>query len=144
MGLFDGILNPVSQLLFGRSATGEPAQMTSTTGPLTPEGQALWNMVYGQLQKTPPTQKVTFANNDWNVRTPNYNSLLGVLTSLDASRRGTMQPFTPDQGGILGSLAPILGAMGAGSNKTSNNGNDGLGLSNVGGASYNPLKWLLG
>lgn len=131
MGLFDGILNTITEPLFGRSATGEPAKMTSTTGPLTPEGQQLWDMVMGQLENTPPTRNIKFARNDWTFRTPNYNTLVAALMNMDASRRGTMQPFTPDQGGLLGGLAPILGAM-AGNSNNNNNNNNGV------------LDWLLG
>jgi hypothetical protein len=97
--------------ILGRSLTGDPAQMTSTTGPMTTEGQKLWDMVMGQLQNTPATRKINFGGNNWTVQNPGYNSLLTALRGIDSSRRGTMQPFTPDQGGLLGTLAPILGAM---------------------------------
>ena len=133
MGL-EGILNQLSQGVFGRSLTGVPSQMTSTSGPLTAEGQQLWNMVMGQMQNTTPTKNVNFAGNNWTIQNPGYNNLLNALMKIDSSR-GSMTPFTPDQGGLLGTLAPIIGAYAGASKKTTDDGSGGSG----GGA----LNWIL-
>lgn len=110
---------------------GSKQSTTQSVGPLTPEGQQLWDMAMGQLQKTAPTRQINFGGNNWTVQNKGYNNLLQALMNIDNARRGATQT-SQNQSSMFGSLLPIMGLMAGTENQATNN-NNGMGLSGAGG-----------
>lgn len=110
MGLFDN--------LGDQTLLGTPSRQVSNVGPLTTEGQILWNEYMKMVNAIPSTRNIKFGGQNWVTPNRQKERVLGLLSSLDASRRGTLG-MQPEQAGILGKLAPLLAMMG-GTNKTGN------------------------
>lgn len=93
-------------LVSGKSWSGQPQQQVNNTGPMTPEGAALWNEYNTILQQTPAQTTYNIGGQSITVPSRHKMGILNAMLNLDRNRNP--MAAQPAQSGIAGDLAQLL------------------------------------